>query len=55
MKNKEYNILEIEIEKYKIDKEKVVDVENNKTKNIIHMFERGKLTFEQMEKLLNKL
>ena len=38
------------VNKYK-DKEKVVDVDNNKTKNIIDMFERGKLTFEHMEKL----
>lgn len=45
----------LELEKYKIDKEKVVDVENNKIKNIMDMFERGKLTFEQMEKLLNRL
>ncbi len=52
-KDKEYDSLELE--KYKIDKEKVVDVENNKTKNIMDMFERGKLTFEQMEKLLNRL
>ena len=51
----------IELEKYRIDKEKELEIkkykidkdnENEKTKKIIKMFENGKLTFEQMDKLL---
>ena len=49
----------IELEKYRIDKEKEleikkykIDKESERTKKIIEMFENGKLTFEQMDKLL---
>ena len=44
----EKNTTDVEIKKYKIDK----DNENERTKKIMEMFENGKLTFEQMDKLL---
>ena len=47
----EKNTTDIEIKKYKIDKEN----DNEKTKKIMEMFENGKLTFEQMDKLLTYL
>ena len=49
----EKNTTDVEIKKYKIDKENEND--NEKTKKIMEMFENGKLTFEQMYKLLTYL
>ena len=46
----EKNTIDVEIKKYKIDKDN--ENENERTKKIMEMFENGKLTFEQMDKLL---